>query len=121
MRNAPKMFAFTLTDDDGEERRIEVPSSFEVCDRCNGTGTHVNPAVDGHGISQEEFDEDPDFEEAYFSGVYDVRCYECDGLRVVSVPNWDRVDPAIVAAYEEQQRDLAECDAISRAERAMGA
>lgn len=58
---------------------------FEVCPRCEGRGKIVNPSIDGHGLSQEDFDQDPDFEEAYFAGRYDIACTECRGLRVVDV------------------------------------
>src|SRR5690242_11130025 len=65
--------------------KINLPAVAEVCDRCRGHGKHVNPNVDGHGISPEEFAEDPDFKEAYFAGRYDVRCEECRGEKVVWV------------------------------------
>jgi hypothetical protein len=54
-----------------------------VCPRCRGNGKIVNPNVDGHGITQEEFDEDPDFKDNYFSGVYDITCPQCKGRNVV--------------------------------------
>ena len=57
--------------------------SFEACSRCNGTGKHVNPAIDGHGISMQEFADDPDFAEEYISGAYDIPCDKCRGKRVV--------------------------------------
>jgi hypothetical protein len=57
---------------------------YAVCPRCEGRGSHVNPAVDGNGITAEEMDElGEDFREDYLSGVYDVRCEECGGNRVV--------------------------------------
>ena len=68
-----------------EEDEISLKARYEVCGRCEGRGSHVNPAIDGHGISAQEFAEDPDFKEAHFAGVYDVTCYECKGLRVVPV------------------------------------
>lgn len=64
---------------------IELPSLRIVCERCRGDGKHVNPSIDGHGLSAEDFAEDPDFREAYFSGRYDVCCEECKGERVVDV------------------------------------
>jgi len=67
---------------------IEVPTKNEVCSRCRGEGKHTNPSIDGHGITSEEMDElGPDFEEDYFSGVYDVTCEECKGAKVVKVPD----------------------------------
>ena len=56
-----------------------------MCDLCSGKGTHVNPSIDAHGISRDEFDDDPDFEEAYMEGAFDVNCYRCNGLRLEPV------------------------------------
>lgn len=67
--------------------RIEVHTRFEICETCQGRGTHVNPSIDAHGISAEEFAEDPEFAESYFSGLYDVACYKCGGERVIPVPD----------------------------------
>lgn len=59
-------------------------AKFEICPRCQGEGKHVNPSIDGNGLSSEYFDEmGDDFREDYFSGVYDVTCHECNGQRVV--------------------------------------
>lgn len=71
-------------EDDGDfEEDVEFPMKFEVCPLCHGKGKHVNPSIDAHGISREEFADDPDFMEDYLSGYYDVDCYECDGHNVV--------------------------------------
>lgn len=75
-------------------RDLALPAKFEICTRCEGRGTHVNPSIDGHGISPEEFAEDPDFEEAYFEGRYDVQCYECHGERVVKVIDREKLSKA---------------------------
>jgi hypothetical protein len=69
--------------DDGEEIETEFRIKFEVCGRCQGQGQHCNPAIDGNGLTREDFDQDPDFEEAYFDGLYNVTCEECNGDRVV--------------------------------------
>lgn len=74
-----------LEDDDGEPVVIELPVEFEVCWQCSGSGTHVDPAIDGHGLTHDDFADDPDFAEAYFNGAYDVQCYECGGRNVVPV------------------------------------
>jgi hypothetical protein len=71
-----------VLDDDDNESEVEIPIEFEVCGTCRGKGSRVNPAVDGHGLSREDFDEDPGFEEDYFAGVYDVTCSDCRGTRV---------------------------------------
>tara|TARA_B100000131_G_scaffold114902_1_gene111874 strand:- start:1726 stop:2211 length:486 start_codon:yes stop_codon:yes gene_type:complete len=58
---------------------------FEVCDLCNGKGSHVNPSIDSGGLSYDDFYGDPSFEEDYHSGRYDVSCNQCSGKRVVPV------------------------------------
>src|SRR3990167_740121 len=84
---------------DGEQVEVELPALRIVCRRCDGTGTHVNPNIDGNGISPEEFAEDPDFEEAYFEGRYDVRCEECEGAKVTDVVDYE-------ACTQEQREGL---------------
>lgn len=79
-------------DADGHSGSTErlIPCKMQVCPTCEGKGTHVNPAIDENGISQETFDQDPDFEQAYHAGQYDVVCFQCGGLRVVPWPKNDR-------------------------------
>ena len=71
----------TWEDDDGEID-TEIPIEFVVCERCDGKGAHCNPNIDGNGLTSEDFEQDPDFEESYFRGDYDVRCHECHGANV---------------------------------------
>lgn len=84
-----KSMLFTV-EIDGEE--LEIPAKYEVCGTCNGKGSHVNPSIDSNGLSREDFDEDPDFAEGYFSGMYDVSCNECHGARVSPEPDYDRMN-----------------------------
>ena len=109
-------------EDEGDEEEIEFPATFKVCELCNGKGTHTNPSVDSHGISAEEFAEDPEFEEAYFAGSYDVNCYRCKG---------DRVEPKIneeylsdkqkgqFKAFNDQQEQRVQDESYSRMEAEM--
>lgn len=113
-------------DDDGEmvEETVAFPAHYEVCGRCDGRGSHVNPAIDGHGLSREDFDEDPDFEEAYFGGVYDVTCYECKGLRVVPVVDEETLPPEFKDKWERYLKwceDEAAYQRECEMERRMGA
>lgn len=89
---------------------VEIPFQYEVCDRCNGKGTHVNPSIDGNGITGDEMAEaGPEFLEDYMSGVYDVSCYECHGQRVVMVPDVAVLTPEereIVKGHEEYKAEL---------------
>ena len=64
----------------------KLPTRFEVCDRCSGHGTHVNPAIDGHGVTADEWNDwGEESQSMYLSGGYDVSCHECDGMRVVLI------------------------------------
>lgn len=118
----------TYTTQADTELSFKYPSKFAVCGRCQGHGKYVNPNVDGNGISQEDFDNDPDFRDNYFSGVYDVTCNECKGERVTSVVDRDHCSPrqlSRLARIEDQQayydRLDWELDQESRMERMMGA
>jgi hypothetical protein len=71
------------------ENPVFVSVTMHVCGTCNGKGTIVHPSIDGNGLTREDFDNDPQFEEDYFDGVYDIRCTECEGLRVVAEPNFN--------------------------------
>jgi len=93
-----------------------------VCDRCRGKGSHCNPAIDGNGLTREDFDEDPDFEESYFRGDYDVACYDCKGLRVVPVVDEDALTPAAreqLRACERRSAQIAQWDAEDARTRRM--
>lgn len=90
----------------GCEEEVEIPIKYEVCQTCDGKGRHVNPSIDSHGISAEEFYEDPDFGEDYFSGVYDVPCCECGGLRVVPEIDEENASPELIDRYYDHVNSL---------------
>lgn len=96
---------FEITNEDGDEESISCDAVFVVCPVCDGKGKYVNPSIDAHGISDDEFGDDPDFEEAYFGGAYDVPCAACTGKRVVPVPQ---------EKTEARKRWDAECRRIKR-------
>ena len=98
-----------------------LPVRVEVCPLCDGRGSHVNPSIDAHGLSAEDFADDPDFAEDYFRGRYDQPCNECHGLRVVEGVDREACPPDLLALYETQQDELAEMYATEAAERRMGA
>lgn len=105
----------------GIDGDVNLPVKLDVCPNCQGKGSHVNRNIDSHGITAEEFAEDPDFEEAYFSGVYDVPCDECKGLRVVEVVNRDACTPEILKEYDEQLQEDCDYQTQCAAELRMGA
>lgn len=103
---AQRLAKLAVTDGDDEDK-LFLPFKFEyaVCGTCDGRGTHVNPSIDAHGISSDEFDDDPDFRENYFNGMYDVTCYECYGKRVV--PNIKSVLPEFKKRSERREFNRA--------------
>ena len=96
---------------------VTIPVQWAVCPTCDGAGAHVNPSIDAGGISPEEFANDPDFEEAYRSGRYDVPCYECGGRRVVAVP----IKAADRQAIARKREGDLEFEAMCRLEERTGA
>jgi len=112
--------SMTLRDRDFNEVTVEMPAHFEVCPRCEGTGTHVHEGVDGNGLSAQDFAEDPDFKEQYFAGVYDVTCTECCGKRVVPVVDVQKCTYAqkrLLVSQREWDRAGARMRAEEAAER----
>jgi hypothetical protein len=112
-----------LEDEEGDEFFETLPVKFEVCPTCDGRGSHVNPSIDSGGLCSDDFHDDPDFEEEYFSGRYDVNCYECGGKRVVPVVNDNNLTDdhrRIIADLEERARWEAEYEAEVAMEIRMG-
>jgi len=99
---------------------FELPAKYEVCPRCEGRGVHVNPNIDGNGLSQECI-EDSEFMEDYFNGAYDVSCYECNGERVVLVPDLERCSKEEIEEYSAQEKSVQDSYDTQEAERRMGA
>lgn len=81
---------------------IEVPTQYEVCDGCGGSGSMVDPRIDAGGLTREDFADDPDFARAYFDGHYDVRCSTCHGARVVAMPQFPEPLRDLIAEMEEE-------------------
>jgi hypothetical protein len=117
----------TYTDEEtGDEVTAEVPHKNEVCGRCEGHGTHLNPNIGGHAYTMEEFNESFDDEEReeYFKrgGRYDVTCEACGGNKVVAVPTEEGATPeqkAHIKAWEESEERSARYDAEDRRTRWM--
>lgn len=113
---------------DAEQLRLDeglpVPACFAVCGTCSGHGTAVNPSIDCGGISDDDFRADPDFEEAYFSGMYDINCPECEGKRVVAQVKTSQLSGLTKRIWDwaqEWEEESARSARESAAERAMGA
>lgn len=115
------MIKFVYIDDDGCEIELELPATKEVCSRCSGKGKIVNPAIDGNGLSREDFEEDPDFKEDYMSGMYDIVCPTCNGTNVIDVVDEDRADQELLKKYYDIQKEDLFIDEIAAMERRYGA
>lgn len=96
---------------------IEVATRYVVCDCCEGSGKVVNPNIDAGGLTYDDFYDDPDFEEDYFSGRHDVMCPTCDGLRVIAVPEFPKWLQELI---DDHDRADAERVAEQAAELRMG-
>jgi hypothetical protein len=90
---------------------------FAVCHVCQGRGNYVNPAIDSHGLTRDDFDADPDFYEDYRAGVYNIRCEGCEGRATIPVPT----NETHILALRATAEGIDEVDAIYEAERRMGA
>jgi hypothetical protein len=118
------MKPITFTDLDDEEH--DLPTVYDVCSRCKGEGKHVNPGIDGHGITMDEWwgpDWDDESRDMYMSGGYDVTCYGCKGLRVVAVVDEDRLkrdDPELYRDWVRYEADEAAYERTCEMERRMG-
>jgi hypothetical protein len=118
------LMTITLVDEDEQEERHVLPAKFDVCPVCNGKGKHVNPSVDSHGLTSEDFAEDPEFAKDYFGGMYDVTCYSCNGKRVVPEVDLEALSNEQLNVYEkycEQLRDDIEYEQSRAEERMRGA
>jgi len=103
-----------------EEFGSTIPMRKEVCPSCHGNGSYVNPNIDSHGIGVDEFYEDPDFEESYLAGHYDMTCEECEGTNVIDVVNKDFATPEMVKFVADWYTDYYESLAEQEAEMRMG-
>jgi hypothetical protein len=106
--------------EDDDENEVHLPAVFEVCGLCGGKGSHVNPSIDSHGITSDEWERDWDDEdrESYRNGAYDVSCHRCGGARVEPIPSpnahpdllkvWnDRAESEYESAYNEvREREM---------------
>lgn len=111
---------------DGDEITHAFPFINEVCDRCQGFGTHLTPRIGNHAYTPEEFRESFDEEEAeqYFQrgGMYDVSCEECKGNKVIQVvdeENLSEEEKKLFEEYEEYESEMAAMDAADRRTRWM--
>lgn len=96
-------------DETDEETEHELPGKHAVCGRCEGYGSHLNPAIGEYAFTREEFEEtfhDDEDREEYFKrgGIYDVPCEVCAGARVVVVVDKSQLSPEQKAIYGKHRK-----------------
>jgi hypothetical protein len=79
-----------------------------ICTLCGGDGSHVNPSIDAHGLSAEDFADDPDFAEAYMRGDYDVSCRRCGGTGKLRADEAERIAERAAEAARDRRTRAAE-------------
>lgn len=105
--------------EEGDE--VQLPTKWAICGNCHGNGTHVNRAIDGHGLDPHDPDLDEEFWEMYTSGGYDVRCDAgCDNGKIRAIDE-DNCSPEELTAYYEYLAEIRQWDRADRMERMMGA
>lgn len=113
--------SFVYEDENGVECEAKLPCKKIVCPKCSGKGKIVNPAIDGNGLTKEDFDEDPGFFEDYMAGVYDIQCPKCNGANVVDEIDETKADPKLLERYYAMEADAHFVDEIAEMERRYGA
>lgn len=97
----------------------KFPAKWEICHRCEGNGTHGNPAFDGMSVSITP-DNDEEFWDNLRQGFYDVQCNECNGTGKLKVIDEARATPEQIADYADWERSKYEMEQEERMEmRAM--
>jgi hypothetical protein len=117
-------FKFTILDEETAEMDCEVPGKYDVCPRCHGHGSITNPSIGAITGDEWERDWSPEEREDYVRGVYDVTCPQCQGLRVVVIPDRSKLtdeDKAHLKQYRKEQREAREVDHMMEMERRFGA
>lgn len=107
-----------------DAKPVKVPAKWAICTVCEGGGTDrgANVECDGGGFTSSEWNEqDDDFREGYLRGDYDKPCTTCEGTGKVLVIDRARASKAVIKAYEDDQREEREYQAMCAAERRMGA
>lgn len=106
--------------EDGSFEEIELPTVWEICWDCRGEGK--SSAYLG-AFTQEDIERDwePDEWEDYMAGAYDRVCEHCGGSGKVKEVDYEALSPEMQKRWDQHCKEEAEFEAISRAERAMGA
>ena len=116
--------AFEHESDAGQTETLEARCQWAVCPECDGSG--VTSAHLGDWTASEWAEEDPDFQDDYMAGRYDIPCPRCKGDRVVAEPILPEFlandhERAVYAAYLEEMQEAIYHEQERAAERRAGA
>lgn len=79
-----------------------MKQKWMICPICRGEGSHVNPNIDAHGLTAEDFN-DRDFQESYHRGDYDVQCKTCNGSGKILKAEWKSKRERLAKAAEDRR------------------
>lgn len=86
------------------QKGILVDAERIVCPTCNGNGHHFRRDLDENAmIDSFREDMDEDGFNAYRNGVFDQKCVECGGNKVVDIPKLPKWAQDCVNDWEEEQ------------------
>jgi hypothetical protein len=92
--------------DEDSETEHTIVLKWVVCVTCDGSGKHVNPSIDANGLTQRDFDEDPEFLDEYMRGSYDVDCYECKGRTTILAIDLESSSKSAIDFYTQYVNDF---------------
>ena len=103
---------------EGEVTRVTLMPVWEICDDCNGEGSHSRHL----GVLDQEFldDMDEDTWYAYRSGVYDTRCERCSGSGKIKVLDEELLPQDVQAWIENYYEESYRAASLTRMERLYG-
>ena len=81
----------------------------------------MNPSIDSHGLTREDFDEDPEFHEDYMSGAYNIPCELCKGRSVMPEFEDSDVGDELKKARDKFMYEVQSWGVEEEMERMMGA
>lgn len=106
-------------DDPSNYEYKRLPAKYTVCGTCQGRGKTSNYLG---AFTAETMDEaGSEFMEDYFAGNFDRPCEECNGLRVVLVPDHDHpeFDEKIFQEWQEIEYENWRDERLHRMEMSM--
>lgn len=95
-------------DETGISDTLELPAKWEICLACQGEGTELYGSLKGADVT-DLCNEDPDFEEEYHDGLYDVPCSCCHGEGKVLVVDESSLTTDQAKSYHAYCEYRAEC------------